>query len=279
MITVPVYNMVILPGITFYFQGSYFKELAGCDPEVGDEVLFLPLKEEKERKDIEADDFCRVGVSGTVESINEEGSVGIRTVGRITIESVDVMKQQPGADEKEGEKTFVVHYSDRPEEEDLEQEERNARFVAARTALIQFTAGFQWGMIVRSYIMQWKTMGEMVAMMSSRLTITAEEKYAIIAADKISERTELMEQAIYEFIELSRISNEAESDAARTNEKLYREDSLKKQISFLQKELDAMHPESISDVRRFELAIQDSKMNETARKEATKVLNRMKQEG
>ena len=40
-----------------------------------------------------------------------------------------------------------------------------------------------------------------------------------------------------------------------------------------------MHQENISDVRAFEKKIQESGMNEDARKEADKVLNRMKQEG
>ena len=62
-------------------------------------------------------------------------------------------------------------------------------------------------------------------------------------------------------------------------EQLYREAAIKKQIDYLQKELDEMHPENISDVRAFEKKIQESGMNEDARKEADKVLNRMKQEG
>ena len=40
-----------------------------------------------------------------------------------------------------------------------------------------------------------------------------------------------------------------------------------------------MHPENISDVRKFEKKIEVSGMNEEARKEAEKVLNRMRQEG
>ena len=55
--------------------------------------------------------------------------------------------------------------------------------------------------------------------------------------------------------------------------------TLKKQIELLQQELDDMHPENVSDVRRFEQKIEASGMGEEARKEADKVLNRMKQEG
>ena len=40
-----------------------------------------------------------------------------------------------------------------------------------------------------------------------------------------------------------------------------------------------MHPENISDVRKFEKKIEESGMNEEALREAQKVLNRMKQEG
>ena len=40
-----------------------------------------------------------------------------------------------------------------------------------------------------------------------------------------------------------------------------------------------MHPENVSDVRKFEKKIARSGMNKEAKQEAEKVLNRMKQEG
>ena len=40
-----------------------------------------------------------------------------------------------------------------------------------------------------------------------------------------------------------------------------------------------MHPENVTDIRKFEQKLRESGMNETARAEAEKVLNRMKQEG
>ena len=64
-----------------------------------------------------------------------------------------------------------------------------------------------------------------------------------------------------------------------THESAYRESAIKKQIEYLQRQLDDMHPENITDVRRFEKKIRESGMNEEAKKEAEKVLNRMKQEG
>ena len=80
-------------------------------------------------------------------------------------------------------------------------------------------------------------------------------------------------------MEVAKVSSEAQEAQKGDQEQLYREAAIKKQIDYLQKELDEMHPENISDVRAFEKKIQESGMNEDARKEADKVLNRMKQEG
>ena len=49
-------------------------------------------------------------------------------------------------------------------------------------------------------------------------------------------------------------------------------------MEYLQRELDEMHPENVSDVRKFEVKIEEAGMNETAKAEALKVLNRLKQE-
>ena len=95
----------------------------------------------------------------------------------------------------------------------------------------------------------------------------------------MARRTELMEKAFYESLELYKVSSEAQNAQQQSNEKLYREQALRRQIDFLQKELDDLHPENVTDVRKFEQKIQESGMNETARAEAEKVLNRMKQEG
>ena len=84
----------------------------------------------------------------------------------------------------------------------------------------------------------------------------------------------LMEEAVYELMEIFRVSEEAETAQKNSNEKVYRESAIRKQIEFLQQQLDEMHPENISDVRRFQKKIQESGMNEEARKEAEKVLVR-----
>ncbi|MGI6107541.1 MAG: endopeptidase La [Lachnospiraceae bacterium] len=270
MIIVPVYNMVILPGCSLTLQGSYFKELSGVEkPETGEPLMFVFLKGEKPIEDLTADDIQPVAVEAHVDSVSSEGNVTIKTERRMTVTSV----------EKDEEGGLNVTAVPREEIEDVDDDEKARHYRDLRAELVKFVSGYQWGVMVRGLIMQWKSMDEMVSMLSQHLTITAEEKYQIVEADSASERMELEERAVYEFIEVTDVSNEAQSETQKSTEKLYREEALKKQIAYLQKELDDMHPESISDERRFELAIDKSDMNDTARREAKKILSRMKQEG
>ena len=106
-----------------------------------------------------------------------------------------------------------------------------------------------------------------------------EEYYAILEEDSVTRRTELMEKLIYEFLEVTKVTNDANSAHQKEYQDIYKESAIKKQLEYLQRELDEMHPEQVSDIRKFEMKIEESGMNETARAEATKVLNRLKQEG
>ena len=122
-------------------------------------------------------------------------------------------------------------------------------------------------------------MSDLASSLSDYLNLTAEEKYAILACDSVQNRYRLIEKSVQEFMEVAKVAAEAQDAQKNNQEQLYREAALKKQIDYLQKELDDMHPENISDVRKFEKKIEASGMNEEARKEAEKVLNRMRQEG
>lgn len=268
MITVPVYDMIILPKVTYYFKGDIFKEMGIQDIKAGDAVLFLMQKEDKKRSEMTAEDFYSLGVSGEIEALDNEGNVSVKTTDRVEIADLEITANKISA-------SIAV----KPEQEDLSFEEQQERFEKMRATLLRFIQGFQWGIWARSYILHWKTMNEVVSALSAYLNLSDQEKYEILASDTISERMKRMEHAIYEFIEVAKVSEEAESAQQERHEKVYREDAIKKQISFLQRQLDEMHPENVSDIRKFEQKLQDSGMNEDARKEADKVLNRMKQEG
>lgn len=268
MITIPVYDMIILPDIVYYFKSDVFQELNIEDARKDEEVLFLMLKEDKMRSEMTADDFYPIGVSGRFQSRDENGVISVRTTERVNVLQVNVTEDE-----------IVASITLREDLENLSQEEYKKHYSKMRDSLLKFVQGFQWGVMARGYILHWKSMEETVSSLAGYLNLTSEEKYDILAADQTSVRVELMEKAIYEFIEMTRVGQEAENQQVESHEKVYREDAIKKQIDFLQRQLDEMHPENVSDIRKFENKIKESGMNDTARREAEKILNRMKQEG
>ena len=269
MRAIPFYNLVVLPGVTFFFQGEYFKEIAGGEVSEGEELTFMMLKEDKQRSEMVPEDFYPIGLYGHVDKISNDGAIGVKAEYRVDLSDIEISPS--------GEITFEA--GRRPDIDDLTEDEKATHLNNLKSAMIRFVSDQQWGIMARNYVMQWNSVSEMLCTISSHLTINNEEKYEILSTDRLSERVVLMEKAAYEFLELAHVSNEAESAQVSTNEKLYREDAIKKQIDYLQKELDQMHPENVSDVRRFEKLIEKAQMNETAEKEARKVLNRMRQEG
>ena len=269
MFVIPIYDMIILPEVTYYFKQDVFREL-NLQEELkeDEEVVFLMLKEDRNRDEMRPEDFFPIGVSGKVEGIDSEGSVSVRTLGRVDVRAIQATPDMMTADVEA-----------RSGEQDLDAEEAKLRFDKLRTSMLKFIQRFQWGIWARSYVLHWKNVSEVVSALSAYLNLTNEEKYAILETDSTRERFEKMERSVYEFMEIARVGEEAENDQQERHEKVYREEAIKKQIEFLQRQLDEMHPENVSDVRKFEQKIEESGMNETARKEAEKVLNRMKQEG
>ena len=269
MIIRPVFNILLLPDITYFFKRDFFPGAAADQIEIGTDILFPFLKNEVDETTVTIDDIYPVGMSARVESIGDDDSIQIRTLERVSLDDIEL--------DENGQITATA--SIRPEVDDLPLEEEKQTFTNLRNSLLKFVQNYQWGIWARSYIIQRKNIYDLGSALSDYLNITSEEKYAIVETDSRRERCELIENAIKEFMEVAKVSSEAQEAQKGDQEQLYREAAIKKQIDYLQKELDEMHPENISDVRAFEKKIQESGMNEDARKEADKVLNRMKQEG
>ena len=268
MVIQPIYNILFLPDVTYHFKKEFFTENASEQLEVGSELLFAFLRNEDDAEELDADHICPVGISARVEAFGDDDSVQIRTLERVDLSDVEVENGQ-----------ILADASIRAEVDDYTAEEEKAQFLRLRAALLKFVQGYQWGMWARSFILQRKNMYDLGSALSEYLNISPEEKYAIVETDSRRERCTLIEAAINEFMEVAKVSTEAKEAQKDDQEQLYREAAIKKQISYLQKELDELHPENISDTRKFEKKIEESGMNDAARKEAEKVLNRMKQEG
>lgn len=274
MAVIPVYNMLIVPNAKMFFKTSTYQKVSGREPVLHEKTVLLISRgsdagEEEHTEGRTREDFYPIGVTGDVTEINNNGYVVIRTDHRVNIE--DVVARGDGS--------LDVSISRRPEVDDLDEEEAQMRLKKLKGAMIQFAEEQDWGAYMRSYITQWTTIEAVASAMSPWIVESNEERYAILAEDSRAKRFDMMEHMIYENLEINKINTEAKSATEEDYQKIYRENAIKKQMEYLQKELDEMHPEDISDLRRLELAIDEAGMNKEAEKEARKVLSRLKQEG
>ncbi len=269
MLTIPIYDTILLPEVTFFFKKEVIDSWHTTELVVGEHLVFALLRDDIDIRDTELEDVYPIGITAKIESIDPDGNVKVRTKKRVNI--LGMTKDVGGL--------IYSEVEERPEINDMDEEEMRERFEKLRNKFLKFVQSYQWGLWARGFILQWKNINEMACSMTGYFSITWEEKYEIVEVDSEKERFELIEHASYAFMELADVAEGAELEQQARNESIYREDAIKKQIEILQRELDEMHPENISDVRRFEKLISESGMNETAEREARKVLNRMKQEG
>lgn len=268
MIIRPIYNILLLPDVSYYFKKDFFSGFGGESIETGSDILFIFLKNDREDDDYTPDDFYPIGLAARAEGFGEEDAVSVRTLHRVDISDLEI-----------SDSGITAAASIRAEAADMTEGEEKQQFARLRSALLKFVQGYQWGLWARSFILQRKNICDLACALSDYLNLTAEEKYEILAADSLRARYDLITNAVSEFIEVAKVSEEAQNAQKGDQEQLYREAAIKKQIDYLQKELDDMHPENVSDIRKFEKKIEASGMNKEARREAEKVLNRMRQEG
>ena len=202
MITIPVYNMIILPDISLTFKKDYFDEVVAARLNEGTKVLFLFQREEKSRKRLTGDDFYPIGLSGHVEAIDEDGDITVYTEDRMDIGTVTVSEHE-----------IFAEASLRGEVQDVSAEERKKRLDALKARLFEFMQKFPWGLMARAYVNRWKSAEECATALSSYFGLEAEDKYRILEADRASQRIDLIEKAVYEFIAVSDVSSEAEEHA------------------------------------------------------------------
>ncbi len=269
MTVIPVHRMLLVPDSLSYFQPEKYRALTGKPAREGERVVIVITKEPQKRIELSDDSFYPIGVAGVITEVSSQGYVEIKTANRVHIDGIHVNMDH----------SIELSMTRMDEVCDIDSEEENDRFLKLQEAMREFSSRFSWGNIASAYLLQWHSIGEIASAMSMWLTLSNEERYDILACDSRRKRIELMEKALYEYIEIAKVTNDAENAQKEDYQNIYKEQAIKKQMEYLQKELDEMHPENVSDLRKMELAIEDSCMNDEAREEAEKVLNRLKQEG
>ena len=269
MPVLPIHNAIAVPESTVYFRPEYYRAMSGREPMKDAKVVLIVTREAIAKNEITPESFYPVGVTGVVTETSLQGFVSIELKSRVNIEEVEI---QP-------DRTLNLKVSRRAEIDDLDPADAAQRLTAVKEAVLAFSEGKPWAPALRVFAALWTTMGDVAAGLSPWMPGKNEERYALLAEDSRARRFDAMEKMIYEYLELMKVGNEVRTAQEEDHQKIYREAAIKKQLEYLQNELDELHPENSSDLQKLEQKLAEAPLNELARKECDKVLSRLKQEG
>ncbi|MBQ6393393.1 MAG: AAA family ATPase, partial [Eubacterium sp.] len=270
MLIVPVYKRIVTPYSDIYFPTEEFKKVVSKNMTVDEKVVILFKKENQARDEWDDESFYPIGISGVVKEISEYGYLCIKTMNRVNLDIVGINPDR----------SISLTLSKHMDIQDLDETVAYQKLQALKQKVIEVAKGFNVGDWYTNFIARVDSIGTVASSLSPFMhSLSNEEIYDMVREDSVALRTEKIEKMLYEYLEVAKVTNDANASQQKEYQDMYRESAIRKQMEYLQKELDEMHPENVTDLQRFEQKIQESGMNETARAEAMKILNRLKQEG
>ena len=267
MRVIPLYNYLVLPNALTYVPISSIEDPAS-ELEIGARVVLICAKDSDLGSKSLEERFYPIGVTGTIIESDIQGYVAVATDKRVNIDVI--------AYEGDG---LAVTYSDREGKHDLSDDERHERFIRMKAAITKMMAKSNAPDWWKNYVNKLDNIEKLTVASSIGMNIDNAERYAVLAIDSEKERSERMEQLVMEMVEISELNIQSRLDQNNRNQKAVRESAIRHQMEFLQKQLDELDPDGMSEIGQLEKRIEESGMNETAYKEAMKALNRMKQDG
>ena len=269
MTVFPIYNILAVPETNLYIKTETYTKVTGKAPATDERLVLLVAKEDFDREEFTSESFYPIGLRATITEVNPNGFILLRTEKRVNVLDVAVY----------GDHSLDLSLSRRADIADLDPEDERRRLREVKAATLKFAESFQWGQAARAFVAQWTSIAEAAVLMSPWMLNINAERYAVLAEDSQARRSEMLEKMVYENLEMGKVNREAANAQEQDHQKIYRESAIKKQMEYLQQELDELHPENVTDLRKLEIKVEESGMNETARKEADKVLSRLKHEG
>ena len=269
MVVLPLYEIIAVPDANLYLQTDVYRTLTGEDPVKQDDVTVIIPKDKISKDDIQNDIFHSIGLCGYVKEINAQGYLVIRLTQRLDLEDVELTED----------KKISLASCTRPDIEDMDQQDAQKRIASLKDEFRILSESFEWGPMMRMIIASWHTLGDMAAVLSPWMNFSHERYYALLEEDSQQKRFDALEIMLYEYIEVIRVQIKVHTDQHESRQRIYREQAIRNQLTYLQKELDEMHPEEISGIHSLEIKLQAAGLNEMAEKEAAKLLRRLKAEG
>ena len=157
MIVVPTYNMILSAEANIFYPLDQLRRSAGAGGmAVGEKVILLVAKENKNFNALEEDDFYPIGVAGNITELNQQGYAAIHTQYRVNVEDVRIYPDH----------TIRVMTSRRKDIDDLDRDVEQEKLQALIQEMRRYASGLQWAESAEYFINQVDSIGMAACIMS-----------------------------------------------------------------------------------------------------------------
>ena len=271
MLVIPIYNTIILPDVQYNLEPDSLTDREKSALKVEDTVILLPLKEEKTREELRAEDFYPIGLTGVIKGIrNADGDLimAVRTELKVKVVNLVANREVLNAE-------YEIIY----DEADIDEREQRAVFNMVLENLAQISAYFQWGSWAMRLSEKLDNVNEVISIVGPYTDLTVEEKYAMLETDSLMERYHLISEAMLKYKDLVELQVDINKKIQDKQGDNYRESMIRRQIDLLNDELAEYNQDELSDVKRLEGKIEEAGFPEEVKDEIDRVFNKFRQMG
>ena len=271
MLVIPIYNTIILPDVQYNLEPDSLTDREKSTLKVEDTVILLPLKEEKTREELRAEDFYPIGLTGVIKGIrNTDGDLimAVRTELKVKVVNLVANREVLNAE-------YEIIY----DEADIDEREQRAVFNMVLENLAQISSYFQWGSWAMRFSEKLDNVNEVISIVGPYTDLTVEEKYAMLETDSLMERYHLISEAMLKYKDLVELQVDINKKIQDKQGDNYRESMIRRQIELLNDELSEYNQDELSDVKRLEGKIEEAGFPEEVKDEIDRVFNKFRQMG
>ena len=271
MLVIPIYNTIILPDVQYNLEPDSLTDREKSALKVEDTVILLPLKEEKTREELRAEDFYPIGLTGVIKGIrNADGDLimAVRTELKVKVVNLVANREVLNAE-------YEIIY----DEADIDEREQRAVFNMVLENLAQISSYFQWGSWAMRFSEKLDNVNEVISIVGPYTDLTVEEKYAMLETDSLMERYHLISEAMLKYKDLVELQVDINKKIQDKQGDNYRESMIRRQIDLLNDELAEYNQDELSDVKSLEGKIEEAGFPEEVKDEIDRVFNKFRQMG
>lgn len=271
MLVIPIYNTIILPDVQYNLEPDSLTDREKSTLKVEDTVILLPLKEEKTREELRAEDFYPIGLTGVIKGIrNTDGDLimAVRTELKVKVVNLVANREVLNAE-------YEIIY----DEADIDEREQRAVFNMVLENLAQISSYFQWGSWAMRFSEKLDNVNEVISIVGPYTDLTVEEKYAMLETESLMERYHLISEAMLKYRDLVELQVDINKKIQDKQGDNYRESMIRRQIELLNDELSEYNQDELSDVKRLEGKIEEAGFPEEVKDEIDRVFNKFRQMG